>query len=93
MWHKRFKSPCPASIDFALTFGKLKSWGTVVRVIRRYKDAESVCILYLNSLETVMKVIVKQARHPSESQSNFYLGNLVDRDEKTCEARILRQSN
>ena len=71
MWHKRFKSPCPASIDFALTFGKLKSWGTVVKVIRRYKDAESVCILYLNlylkTLENVMKVIVKQAGHPDET--------------------------
>ena len=80
MWHKRFKSPCPASIDFALTFGKLKSSGTVVRVIRRYKDAESVCILYLNlylkTLENVMKVIVKQAGHPDEIQNNFDLGNI-----------------
>ena len=50
MWHKRFKSPCPASIDFALTFGKLKSSGAVVRVIRRYKDAESVLFVFVFEL-------------------------------------------
>ena len=39
-WHKRFKSPCPAFIDFALTFGKLKSWGTVVKVMYADTDAQ-----------------------------------------------------
>ena len=55
MWHKRFKSPCPASIDFALTFGKLKSWGTVVKVIRRYRHTLSLYFVFEFEIEDVRK--------------------------------------
>ena len=55
MWHKRFKSPCPASIDFALTFGKLKSWGTVVKVIRRYWHTLSLYFVFEFVFEDVRK--------------------------------------
>ena len=40
-----------------------------------------------------MKVIVKQAGHPDEIQAILIWETLVDGDKKTCEAKILKQSN
>ena len=68
MWHKRFKSPCPASIDFALTFGKLKSWGTVVKVIRRYRHTLSLYFVFEFVFEEVKKCDESDSQTSSTSQ-------------------------
>ena len=53
--HERFIPM--SSIDFYLTFGKLKSWGTVVKLIQIHKHLNVRTFLVLNSINGKLTIV------------------------------------